>query len=62
MGNVNLHILEERENVFSDLRDFSQFCLPDISGNNRAFDLLYQIWEKASDDFWRWCYWQDYFP
>ena len=61
MGNVNLHILEERENVWSLLRDFSKFCLPDISGNNRAFDLLYQTWEKASDDFWRWCYWQDYF-
>lgn len=61
MTKANLHIIEERENIFSNLRDCSKFCLPDTLESNRAFNLLYQLWEKASDDLWKFCYWQDYY-
>ncbi|MGB3510550.1 MAG: tetratricopeptide repeat protein [Microcoleaceae cyanobacterium] len=61
MGNLNLHIFEERENVFSFFRDCSKLCLSDLPETNRAFYFLYETWEKVSDDLWKWCYWQDYF-
>lgn len=61
MSTVDLTIVEERANLFSWLQQFEKKCLPLNSESERAFKLLYQIWEKTSGKLFFLCYWNDYF-
>jgi tetratricopeptide (TPR) repeat protein len=33
---------------------------PQISGRDDFFDLIFRTWERNSEEFWAWGYWQDY--
>ncbi|MFW9258913.1 tetratricopeptide repeat protein [Nostoc sp. CALU 546] len=58
---VDLTIIEERANLFSFLQQCQKMCLPLNSQSERAFNLLYQSWEKTSGKLFFLCYWNDYF-
>ncbi len=67
--NTNITILEERKNIYSILKQCERLCLSErekgdrqtSAAEDRALQLLYEIWEKVSTDLWERGYWNDYF-
>jgi tetratricopeptide (TPR) repeat protein len=58
--NIDVTLLEDRANIFSDLRAIANHCLLRSKDSKKAFNLLYTIWENVSGDLWAFCYWSDY--
>jgi len=58
--NIDIQIQDERVNIHSYLKQLESFCHSNPSEASKAFDLLYEVWEKVSPDLWNQGYWQDY--
>jgi tetratricopeptide (TPR) repeat protein len=61
MATSDLTILEERANFLSLLRECEKYCLFQNGESNRAFKLLFQIWDKVSEPLFELGYWNDFF-
>ncbi|MBW4495948.1 MAG: tetratricopeptide repeat protein [Oscillatoria princeps RMCB-10] len=61
IDNSDLHISDNRDNLFSFLRSLAKKFSQLTDEKERAFNLLINVWEKTSLDLWEQGYWQDYF-
>jgi tetratricopeptide (TPR) repeat protein len=61
MAGSDLTILEERANLFSWLRECERYCLFQNSESDRAFKLLFQVWDKVAEPLFEFGYWNDFF-
>jgi tetratricopeptide (TPR) repeat protein len=58
-GLVDLSILEDRENLFSFLRD-CELCLLSNNENNHSFKILFQVWNKVGIQLYELGYWDNF--
>jgi tetratricopeptide (TPR) repeat protein len=61
MAGYDMTMLEDRTNLLGFLQNCAKYCLVQSNESDRAFKLLFQIWEKASGKLWFLGYWNDYF-
>ena len=58
--NTDISITSDRANIYSFLKQVELLCQPDSPAATKAFNLLYDVWEKVSLQLWNQGYWQDY--
>jgi tetratricopeptide (TPR) repeat protein len=61
MNKVDLSILEDRANLFSQLRDLERICLSQNPESKRALHVLITVWNKVGAPLFDLGYWNDFF-
>lgn len=60
MYSVDIHILEERKNLFNLLRSLETKCLSGNIDRERAFSVLMKVWDTLTDPLFNYGYWHDF--
>jgi tetratricopeptide (TPR) repeat protein len=50
----------DRANLLPCLKELQSFLIENPSDSDRIFDLIFDTWERSSEELWAWGYWQDY--
>lgn len=60
MLNIDVHILEDRDNLFRDLQKFDKYLYSHPSESERVLYSLIKIWDETAIHLWEQGYWKDY--
>ena len=57
---ANYKELADRANLLPCLKEFQNVLIENPSDSDHIFALIFDIWERSSEELWAWGYWQDY--
>ncbi|HBQ97895.1 MAG TPA: hypothetical protein DD761_05105 [Cyanobacteria bacterium UBA11691] len=60
MSSIDIHILEERKNLFNLLRSLEEKCLLENEDRERAFSVFMKVWDALTDPLFEYGYWHDF--
>ncbi len=60
MLSIDIHVLEERKNLFNLLRSLEEKCLLENEDRERAFSVFMKVWNALTDPLFEYGYWHDF--